>query len=248
VKLLGLFGGLFRETRCMACNAVAPRGPEPILCDVCTELLAPYTGPRCPHCALPKEKEAAACGECPTKKPPWESLSFHGLYDGLLADLIKEFKYEGALGRSRFLQLLTAAAFKAEEGKAPDMIVPIPLHEKRLRERGFNQSLELSRLLAKKLGIPICCEALARSRYTVAQAKLKGQERRENLKGVFVAREELVQGKRVLLVDDVMTTGTTLVEAGNAFRAVGAQALDVLIAARTGVGRQTKGVEQKSIE
>lgn len=244
MKLFGIFGRLLKQTRCMACNAVAERGPEPVLCPVCTELLAPYDGPRCIHCGLPKETGDEKCGECPAETPPWATLSFYGLYDGLLADLIKEYKYEGALGRSRLLQVLTAVAFTPEENDPPDLLVPVPLHAKRLRERGFNQSLEISRLTAKRLGIPIRSGGLVRSRYTVAQAKLTGHERRENLKGVFIADEGLVKGRRVLLVDDVMTTGTTLVEAGKAFLAAGARAVDVLILARTG----PKRAGQKSVE
>ncbi len=125
------------------------------------------------------------------------------------------------------------AAFARLGPPVPDVVVPVPLHERRLRERGFNQSLELARGLAGRTGIGLAATALSRLRDTVPQARLERAERLLNLKGAFAADPRQVAGRRVLLVDDVSTTGATLVECTAALLAAGAATVDVAVLART---------------
>ena len=114
----------------------------------------------------------------------------------------------------------------------PGGIVPVPLHPRRLAWRGFNQSLELARLLAADLGRPVLPGALRRIRDTTPQSQLPGARRRANIAGAFLADPAQVAGRSVLLVDDVMTTGATIDTAADALCAAGAARVDVLVVAR----------------
>ncbi|MBA4358032.1 MAG: hypothetical protein C0405_09950, partial [Desulfovibrio sp.] len=113
-----------------------------------------------------------------------------------------------------------------------ELLVPVPLHPRRLAWRGFNQSRELARLVARRRGLPIRQEALARVRRTVPQMELDRSERAENIRGAFAARPDLLSGRTALLVDDIMTTGSTLEECARMMLASGATAVHVLVLAR----------------
>jgi ComF family protein len=113
-----------------------------------------------------------------------------------------------------------------------DLILPMPLHARRLGRRGFNQALELARPLARAWGLPIEVDALRRVRDTPAQSELDAEARRRNVRGAFQAREDAVSGRHVLLFDDVVTTGATVAEAGATLLDAGARAVRVLAVAR----------------
>jgi ComF family protein len=122
---------------------------------------------------------------------------------------------------------------QAESSRPYDLIVPIPLHKNRLRERGFNQALLLAREIGKAWKTEVDPFLLVKARPTPPQAALKGEERRKNLRGAFeVRRPERIEGKRVLLVDDVCTTGATLEEAFRTILKAGAQEVEALVLAR----------------
>ncbi|MGE4554497.1 MAG: ComF family protein [Desulfovibrionaceae bacterium] len=221
----------------------APSGPAPDapaarphgLCPACAAALAPRPGGFCPSCGavvgLPGHAPEP-CGECLTEPPPWTGFACHGAYRGLLRELILGFKFAEGLGRVRLLQDLAWAALLRAGLPAPDLLAPVPLHPRRLRWRGYNQSLELARGLALRLDRPAEPRALVRLRHTVPQSRLSAAERLVNLKGAFEADEGLVRGRAVLLVDDVSTTGSTLRECAEALNAAGAARVDVLVLAR----------------
>jgi len=150
----------------------------------------------------------------------------------VLKEMIHEFKFSGRLDRSRVLQELLARAFFNHGLGFPDLIVPVPLHSARLRSRGFNQSLELAGFLGRVLGVSVVPGVLTRQRNTVAQSSLTRGERLSNLKGAFTVRKELCRGRNIVLVDDVMTTGTTLRTCAAALRRQAAGRVEVLVLAR----------------
>ncbi len=252
LSALGATLGDLLGRRCHACGAAAPgrgRGELPPLCADCARELAPWAGPCCPGCgAMFRGATGGAghlCAACRLEPRPWERLLFHGPYQGLLRRLVLDYKFHGRLGALRLLRglareawLLGDAADAAPGAPAPpDVIVPVPLHRRRLLHRGFNQSLELARGLGALLERPVPLAALTRVRHTVPQATLDAARRRENVRGAFAAEAGALAGRRVLLVDDVMTTGGTLEECARTMRRAGAAGVVVLVLARTADGR-----------
>ncbi len=163
--------------------------------------------------------------------PSWEALAFHGPYEAALKHLICELKYGRRLADAALLgRLMGEAARRAT--MTPDMAAPLPLHGRRLRARGFNQSLELARHVAKVLGVPCAGDALQRTRSTSPQAGKDRAAREMNVRGAFMGSPAVVAGRVVLLVDDVLTTGATAGEAARALRAAGAAGVLLVVAAR----------------
>jgi len=146
------------------------------------------------------------------------------LFEGTLREAIHRFKYSNRPSLAIPLGRLMACYW--DEHPIPsDVIVPVPLHLQRLRERGYNQAALLAQELSKSTGLPLWDGALKRVRQTRPQVELSAEERRENVKGAFLCLERRVQGKRVLLVDDVCTTGATLEACSEALRAGGARSV-----------------------
>lgn len=206
------------------------------LCPTCEKDMQPRRGGYCPACGLMhgrKDAPPSQCPECRHDPPPWNRLYFHGLYAGPLRDLILSYKFSGNFGRTKLLADMATQAFTAEDSTLPDVIVPVPLHRKRLLWRGFNQATEISRTLSKKLNKPILTHGLARTRNTPPQTRLKLKERQANIKDAFTADASRIKNKRVLLVDDVYTTGATLRECARTLNKAGAAGVDVLVLART---------------
>jgi ComF family protein len=220
--------------RCPACGR-AVAGDEP--CPDCARELAPRLRGFCPGCGTLYENEAeppTVCFACRDDPRPWTRLVFHGRYEGALRTLILGYKFSGALGRGRLLRrLLREAYLRGETGGEEKLVVPVPLHPKRLIFRGFNQSLELGRALTGIPGLALCPTGLRRTRNTTPQAGLKQKERLTNLKGAFEADPKLVAGKKIILVDDVMTTGSTLEWAAKALKRAGAVQVECLVLARS---------------
>ncbi len=221
-------------SRCPICDTLRHGGPG-VLCDRCAEGLSPRVGGFCPQCGEMFEDDEAppvTCPECLHTPQPWDRLIFHGVYAGTLRDLILSYKFNRSFAHARLLARLAHGAFTLHGGLTPDAIVPVPLHRRRLAWRGFNQSTELSREIGQELGIPVWNRALIRIRHTRPQTRLDRQERQENIKGAFTADADKVCGKRLLLVDDVYTTGATLRECAQAVNRAGASGVDVLVLAR----------------
>jgi ComF family protein len=149
-----------------------------------------------------------------------------------LRRLLQELKFNGRLELAAALGLLLARHPElARRAKDYDLIAPVPLHPARLRERGFNQALELARPLSSRLGIPLSASVLRRARPTRRQQGLTRREREQNLRLAFSAAS--LDGRRILLLDDIMTTGATLRAAARCLLEAGASAVDVAVPART---------------
>lgn len=220
-------------TRCPVCSMILDRGTA--LCPACAESLRQRTGGHCPQCGQmfgSNDTPPTLCSECRHESLPWDRLYFHGRYSGTLRDLILGYKFNGGIGRTHLLSTLAQEAFHTPD-RIPDVIIPVPLHTRRLLWRGFNQSMELALALGKSLGRPVLRNGLTRIRHTIPQTRLGMKERQQNIKDAFAAARTYISGKTVLVVDDVYTTGATLTECARTLRQAGASGIDVLVLART---------------
>ncbi len=238
VSLLHALTDLLWPPRCAACGArmgPATDGATLSFCDLCTSSLMPSVSPRCPRCALPFESAGPdhLCLECLKRPPAFASLTAVYQYGAAAADAVLRLKY----GRETHLGPLMGRRVSREmAGAEPfDIVMPIPLHPAKLRERGFNQSALIARPVARRLGVPMDTSAMVRVQDTAPQAGLTREERLENVRGAFVVpKAGRVSGRRVLLVDDVVTTATTVREAAKVLRRSGARGVDVAAFARAG--------------
>lgn len=208
---------------CGLCGA--PSGDSP-LCGECRRGLPRLPEVRCPHCALPVAG-GAVCGACLARPPHFDATHAAFRYAFPLDRLIQSFKYGHHLALVDFL-----AGQLAELGTArADFVVPVPLSAERLAQRGFNQALELARPLARALGLPLVFDGLHRVHDTAPQAGLPWKERARNVRHAFECRADLT-GRRVLVIDDVMTTGATLDEFARTLKASGASRVENRVLAR----------------
>lgn len=213
------------------------------MCGECIAAIRPISGFTCDVCGERlsgpvRAAELQLCGVCQESRPSFAKATAFGAYEGELRELIHLFKYDrvmtavGLLGR-----MLAGAIKKLSLADRPLLIVPVPLHSSKRRQRGFNQSEELARAALKHLALPdiqLASKLLVRERATVSQIGLTRPQRAENIRGAFrVVHPSRVEGQRVLLVDDVLTTGTTASECARVLRKAGAEAVFVATVART---------------
>ena len=218
---------------CLLCRAPVGRGAEAPICEGCLEEL-PWNLNPCPRCAVPlPEENDGLCGPCLKKSPPWDRAFAPLRYDAPLDRLIQRFKFNGGLADGRLLATLLVDAVKARGGEPPELILPVPLHSSRLRQRGFNQSLELARPLAEALGVPLDFDLCRRTRATAVQSQLPAKERRANVRGAFALIGPL-EARHVALVDDVLTTGHTAAEISRMLKRTGVETVEIWTLARAG--------------
>jgi ComF family protein len=230
---------LFPES-CLACAAPVSRQQDCGICDACWEkvLRLRILEPRCPSCGLPFQNfetgETHLCSDCILRPPPYSGARSFGYYSAELSRIILHLKFQRRQNLVGLLSPLLASAFFDCWGKTDfDMIVPVPLHPRRRRERGFNQAALLGKGLARHISVPLQESALERTRHTLPQVGLTDPERLHNVRAAFICRRpKAVAGRRVLLVDDVMTTGATVASAARGLLAGGALRVSVLTVAR----------------
>ena len=193
---------------CLLCAARTPAGKD--LCPACERSL-PRTKWACPRCAAHGaaiEVNGVSCGKCQTYPPAYVSARAAFRYASPVDKLIQDLKYHDRLELSRLLGGYLANHLQALNDPLPDVVVPVPLHSSRLRERGYNQSLEIARFVAHPLKLPINWKDAQRIRPTVPQTELPREQRRKNVRGAFMTGGAFA-GQRVAIVDDVMTSGHT---------------------------------------
>jgi ComF family protein len=213
-----------------------------VVCGGCMDDFTPIIDPFCDCCGVPfggPVGDHHRCGDCLLTPPDFGMARAVGIYDGSLRTLIHGVKYGGRIGIARSLGRLLFSAFEAHwpaDGDGIDRVIPVPLHARRMRARGFNQAHLLVRdwpRLGAPEGLTVQPRALIRARHTASQVGLSRRRRRQNVKNAFsVTDPESIGGKQVLLVDDVLTTGATVEECVRVLRRAGAKRVDVLTLAR----------------
>jgi ComF family protein len=190
-----------------------------LLCDACVATLPAASGSRCERCWMPVQG-SAICRHCIEQPPAFALLRAACVMDGPARRLAHELKYEGLTSLAEPMAALMAAHAGAD---AADIVVPVPLHARRERSRGYNQAAALARHLGAALELPFEARAARRVRDTAPLAKtMHREERRAIVAGAFAAVGARVEGRQVLLVDDVVTTGATLDACASALMAAGA--------------------------
>lgn len=202
------------------------------LCTPCRTSLPYLPHPCCPVCALPTT-EGPICGACLAEPPAFDHTVAALQYAFPVDALIHSLKYRESLAIAAILaDLLMTQMNGAAFSALPDFIVPMPLHPARLRQRGFNQALEIARRVSKKSAIALLPNACQRIKDTPPQTGLPWKEREKNIRGAFACEIDLT-GKHVAVLDDVMTTGTTLNELAKVLRKRGATRISAWVVART---------------
>ncbi len=223
--------------RCLLCDGAGADGGD--LCGGCRDDMVANTR-CCARCAVPLAHAALMCGRCLRRAPPFDRAWVPLCYAHPLDLLEARFKFHGDLAAGRMLADLFVDAARAEPPDRPDLVVCVPLHRERLRERGYNQALELARPLARALGLAFDADSLVRARATPAQTGLAATARRRNLRDAFAVRPGRALPDHVAVVDDVMTTGSTLAECARVLKRAGVRRVDAWALARVSGGRSAR--------
>jgi ComF family protein len=231
---------LLYPATCALCGAPGDDGRD--LCAGCRADL-PAIGPCCVRCALPFDADGAGqpihehrlCGRCQLHPPPFTQCMAAFRYEDPLPALVAGVKFRARMHLIRLLGNLLADTLLSAEGSGPterpQVIVPVPLHPARLRQRGYNQALELARVVGRRLSIPVDAASCRRTRATRAQSELEERQRLRNIRGAFAAVGK--PPRHVAILDDVVTTGATVSELARALHRGGCERIDVWTLART---------------
>lgn len=242
MKLLSQLLDIIYPPRCPLCgrflspieNCCAPHH----ICEICLQALMPIAHPMCTVCGIPFSTPIGTdhlCENCLRKKPWYDFVRAPYLYSGPLMNAIQRFKYNSETHLSSSLgTLLSSFARECIPNPEDFVIVPVPLNRQRLRERGFNQSLLLAKVLASHLRTQLDYLSLIRRKYTRSQTGLGREERRKNVANAFaITSTKIFMDKNILLIDDVLTTGYTLNECSKVLKKYGALKVICLALART---------------
>ena len=228
---LGAALDLMLPPRCPSCREIVDAPDR--FCARCWNELAFITPPWCSVCGLPFDVDAgpqAVCGDCAGTPRSYRSARAAFRYTGSAVPVLLGFKHADRTHLARLMAQHLHRFMEALDGA--DLIVPVPLDRARLRKRGYNQAGLVARHLARTSRLPLSVEAMARVKPTASTAGMSRAARLRSAQGAFAAQGTQVAGRRVVLVDDVMTTGATAEAAARALVKAGAQSVDVLTFAR----------------
>jgi len=218
------------QQTCILCTS--HHGGDLGLCAPCLADLPWHRAARCPQCALISHGEL--CGSCLSTPPHFDATTAAFTYDYPLDGLLQHYKYNASLNLAR-----TFASLWLDYQRTPatakhriDLILPMPMHEKRLSERGFNQALEIAKRLSSAFTIPLDYTTCQRVKYTPPQASLKLKDRIQNIRGAFHCQRPL-HNLNIAVIDDVMTTGASLNELAKTLKQAGAARVECWVMART---------------
>ena len=223
----------FLPRLCLFCGAAVGEEAAVAVCPDCEARILWVESPLCTCCGRVFEGRDGAdrlCGDCQAEPPPFSRARAAALYEEPVSQAVTRFKFGRQMAYLPVMQHWLRRPLCLELAAAADLVAPVPLHPKRLKNRGFNQSLSLALAFPEA---PLAREALVRTRHTPPQVGLKPKERRDNVKGAFAVPDPvLVKGKNVLLVDDLYTTGSTVRECARVLLKAGARRVEVLTVAR----------------
>lgn len=226
---------LFYPSNCVGCGN--PQDSGTLLCKRCKATAPRIQPPFCRRCSRPYEGAidgGFSCPNCEDRALAFDCVVSVYQAKGVLRDLIHRYKYSGQFHLRRVLMefLLEAMQDPRIQATRADGLVPVPLHPTRLRERGFNQAEALAEALSKRTRVPVL-RCIERRSYTSTQTRFDRMERMRNLRNVFALRKNSdVRGKHLVLLDDVLTTGSTLHECASVLRAAGAESVRAVTVAR----------------
>ena len=227
---------------CQLCYGDAPCAANGFVCLVCLGRLLPVRPPVCGHCGSPLEgmpPDSLLCAHCSGRLWQFDFALSGWAAAGVLREVIHRYKYEGGMWFENLLAGLFVRRFVGALGMGNwEAIVPVPLHQRRQRERGFNQAEVLARAIGMAEGMRVRRDLVNRVRDTDTQSRLSRQERLENVRHAFAPVPRADVPEQVLLVDDVMTTGATASACSEALRALGVQRIGVLTLARAGLSME----------
>jgi len=251
-QVASFLGSLFHRlfpARCIVCQRAVKQGQIEYgkeahrSSDICADCLdaMPRNEHCCPRCAVPLASDYSngdhsnevLCGRCIRQPPAFDYTYSLFRYEGSIVSLIHQLKFSQKIGHARSLGGLLAEASTEYINRkgVPDVLLPVPLHQRRLRQRGFNQSSELARSLAKTWACPIMFDEIGRGRKTESQTGLNARQREKNIRGAFRLVSE-VDFDHVLIIDDVVTTGSTVNELARLLKKAGVKRVGVLSVAR----------------
>ena len=222
-------------SQCLICEKNLIYAQE--ICKSCLSGMDYISPPICLKCGVPFHSETEKdhlCGSCLTSSVYFTTARAVGHYDGMLQEAIHQFKYKGKTLLAKPLGALMGNHNPdAIDFESYDLLVPVPLHLRRLRERGFNQALSLAKCLGEKYRIPIDCMGLKRTRWTEPQINLTRKERQRNVQGVFsIHDKDRFRSRNILLIDDVYTSGSTVNECAKVLMNAGTARVDVFTLCR----------------
>ena len=223
---------------CHICNChLQPELEMSYLCQGCIDHVRYLTSPLCPCCGKGMNKAAGAadrhCHECLTKSPAFDRARSLVYYQSPVKELLHRLKFQADSSAAIVLAELIGKGIARQSANEADYIIPVPLYCSRLKMRGLNQSLILAKTIFPTEKEKIATDVLVRVKNTIAQSGLTGAERRRNLSAAFSVRESrLLSGKKILLIDDVFTTGTTVNECAKTLKECGVASVHVWTFAR----------------
>jgi len=231
------FLNLFFPHRCLMCGGKSSDRDTDGICSACLSQIVYISPPICNRCGFPFLPQGGSnhfCQECLVSPPFFGIARSLSKYEGEFKEAITRFKYKEKVTLGEKLgQLMAEVTYPDLSMDAYDLLIPVPLHPKRLRERGFNQAVLLAQQVSRRHRIPVDLFSLRRHRITESQVNLGLSERRRNVRGAFTFNiVKKLKDKSVLLIDDVYTSGATVNECARVLRKAGAVQVDVLTLAR----------------
>ena len=222
--------------RCIICHAgaiVSAGNRSSAICPACIKQL-PFNRTACARCALPLAEDSGStelCGRCLKQAPAFDYAVSAFRYEGVVVPLVQQLKFSDKISFAPTLGHQMAEVYLSSSMDLPDCLLPVPLHQRRLRERGYNQSIELARPLARLTGLPLSRDRVIRHRNTAPQVGNRVDARRRNIRHAFGLTAPL-EASHVLIIDDVVTTGSTVNELAKLLKACGVRKVGVLSLAR----------------
>ena len=217
----------FLKQYCTLCTSYD--GGVLVLCEICLKNLPWHSTSQCPQCSL--SSDGRTCGSCLAAPPSFDATTSLFTYDFPLDRLLQQYKYRESLQLADTFATMLHEKLLDNPGKI-DLIIPMPMHTKRLQERGFNQALEIAKIVSKLTKVSLDYNACQRIKLTPPQTNLPLKERSKNIRGVFNCQKDLA-GLNIAIIDDVMTTGASLDELAKTLKKAGAGHVECWVIART---------------